>query len=121
MRSIFHFSFHYLARRRQASARWGRGSARARSPPPGFAQVRASQRPVADARARRRRRPLDRLHREILVSRNNVAQIFTRSFNDDGRTDDVRRQAKTMRRLHTLETPRRRHAERQDAAHGTLH
>ena len=67
------------------------GVGTARSPPPGFAQVRASQRPFADARARRRRRPLDRLHREILVSRNNVAQIFTRSFNDVGRTDDVRR------------------------------
>ena len=85
MRSIFHFSFHYLARRRQASARWGRGSARARSPPPGFAQVRLTT-PGRLSRARRRRRPPDRLHREILVSRNNVAQIFTRSFNDDGRT-----------------------------------
>ena len=45
-----------------------------------------------------------------------MAQIFTRSFNDDGRSDDVRRQAKTMRRLHTLQTPRLRRAERRRRA-----
>ena len=62
--------------------------------------------------------PADRLHREILVSRNNVAQIFTRSFNDDGRTMcDAK-----LRRCDAC-TPCRRRADAKlsDAAHGTLY